>query len=243
MLEIEIVNTMLAAICGASNISPSSDGVMVESCQTCPSFTSNSGNPGGTIEQIIYGSFTAPGLDEALVDLGDCEPHVNNWGGSILLRRSDQEWSMVQYEPGLRSLSCLTFSQDGLDSVVCEHSYINQGYLVNWLNQLEFEPDRIGRTELINVTSNTGSCRPPFYSVEIVETQSQDVNNDGLSDLVAVLTEARETSPENESQQIRCEPNLPAPTIHELTFLFDGRSFTPTSETRAKIADIQSIGN
>jgi len=243
MLEIELFTTMLAAICGADNISPKSDVAMIDSCQTCPSFTSNTGENGGEIEQIIYGSFTAPGIDEAVVDFHGCEAHVNNWGGSILLRRYEQSWSMVRYEPGVRSLSCLTFSQDGLDSLVCEHSYVNQGYLVNWLNQLEFEPDRIGRTELINVTSNTGSCRPPFYAVEIVETQSQDVNNDGLSDLVAVLTETRETSSENQSQQMRCEPNLPEPTVHQLTFLFDGRSFTPTSQTREKIAYLQSIGN
>ncbi len=79
MLEIELLTTVLAAIGGLANI-------------------------WHNIEGIIYGSFTAPDIGEAVVDFAGCEAHVNNWGGSKMLRRYDRNWSMVRYEPEVRSL-------------------------------------------------------------------------------------------------------------------------------------------
>lgn len=232
---------IVAAICGENNISANADGEMIGSCQTCPSFTGNSEENGGAIGPVMYGNFTAPNINEAVVDFEGCEAHVNNWGGSILLRGADSNWSMVRYEPAVRSHTCLTFSHNGLDSLVCENGYMNQGYLSNWLDKLEFAANQIKTTRLIGVTSNTGSCRPPLYEMEILSPESKDMNNDGLSDLVVVVSEAQETISENESEELRCEPNLPNPTIHQLTFLFDGQSFTPTAETVETIEYLESI--
>ena len=239
---LEIFTSVLAAICGPDNIALNFNAETIDRCKTCPSFTGNREEKGVEIEQVIYGSFTAPGMDEAVVDLSGCEGHVNNWGGSILLRSDRQHWSMVRYEPGVRSLDCLNFSHDGINSLVCENGYINQGYVANWLDKLEFPENTIATTQLISVTSNSGSCRPPLYEVEIVETQSQDINNDGLSDLLVVVSEAQEAMTENESEDFRCDANLPNPTIHQLTFLFDGQSFTATPETLEMIEYLQSIG-
>ena len=76
--------------------------------------------------------------------------------------------------------------------------------------------------------------------MEIVETESKDVNNDGRSDLVVLVSEAQETMTENKPQDFRYEANLANPTIHQLTFLFDGQSFTPISEERLEY--LESIG-
>lgn len=233
---------IVAAICGETNISANPQGEIIGACQICPSFTGYSEQPGGEIAQINYGSFTSPNMNEAVVFLGGCEAHVNNWGGSILLRGSDSNWSMVRYEPAVRSGNCFTFSHDGIDSLVCENGYMNQGYFSNWWDKLELTDNQIKTTRLIAVGSNIGSCRPPLYEMKILETESKDVNNDGLSDLVAVVSEAQETISENESEQLRCEPNLPNPTIHRLTFLFDGQSFTPTAETVETMEYLDSIG-
>jgi hypothetical protein len=196
-------HAIVAAVCGennvsaniSANISANPEGEIIGACEICPSFTGYSEEPGGEIAQINYGSFTAPNMNEAVVFLDGCEPHVNNWGGSILLRGSDSNWSMVRYEPAVRSGNCLTFSHNGIDSLVCENGYMNQGYLSNWWDQLEFVNNQIKTTRLIAVTSNTGSCRPPLHEMEILETESKDVNNDGLSDLVAVVSEATKPFP------------------------------------------------
>jgi hypothetical protein len=38
------------------------------------------------LQGLTYGSFTRRGAREALLDLYGCEPHANNYGGSVLLR-------------------------------------------------------------------------------------------------------------------------------------------------------------
>ena len=77
--------------------------------------------------------------------------------------------------------------------------------------------------------------------MEILETKSREVHHDGLSDLVVAVSVAHEAISEHESEEFRCEPNLSNPTIHQLTFLFDGQSFTPTSETVETMEYLESI--
>lgn len=78
--------------------------------------------------------------------------------------------------------------------------------------------------------------------MKIVETQSQDINNDRLSDLLVKVSEAQELITDNETQELTCQPNLPEATLHQLTFLFHGQSFIPTSETLETIEYLKSIG-
>jgi hypothetical protein len=71
------------------------------------------------------------------------------------------------------------------------------------------------------LTSNTESCEPPFYQLEIASWRRRDANGDGRPDLLVEATEARAPKP----ARYECgeEPKLPAPTRHRLTFLFDGK--------------------
>jgi hypothetical protein len=151
---------LMQSICGPGNIAQEKGKIV---CKKCPSFTSyNDGT--ATLTSVVYGSFTKAGIREALVDLGDCEPHAGNWGGSVLLRRTNKGWSRIRYESGFRSNSCLKIpNKNGRDSLVCESSYMGQGYFSQGLNKFEIGSTKTTTTKILNVGSNTASCRPPFY--------------------------------------------------------------------------------
>lgn len=223
---------LMQNICGQSNVfidRKQEDKVDKVSCKTCPSFTTFSGEPGGVLTSVVYGSFTASNSREALVDVMGCEPHVSSWGGSALLRRSQSGWSFVRYEKGLRSSRCLKFlEQNGRNSLVCEGSWMGQGYLSQWLEVFKISSTQSTKTTLLNVASNVESGKPPFFDVGIEDFSLRDVNKDGLLDLVIKVSEARETKGTTRSSTD--EPRLPKPTIHQLTFLFNGQ-FRPTPET------------
>lgn len=227
--------TLLEAVCGQGNVAVKGQGADKNfACKTCPSFIKNEGLPAPfTLEKVVYGSFSEAGTREVLADFSGCEPHAANWGGSVLLRRSSRGWSMVTYESGLRSSDCLKFpSQNNRDFLVCLGGYVGMGYVYQSLQALEIGATQVKTDLLLRVSSNVGTCKPPFYDIQIVDWMARDRNNDGRPDLVIKVTEARETKATSTSESSECEERkLPNPTIHQLTFLFDGQSFRPTPET------------
>ncbi|WP_174763541.1 MULTISPECIES: hypothetical protein [unclassified Anabaena] len=228
--------TLMQSICGAGNITQEKGKIV---CKKCPLFTSyNDGT--ATLTSVVYGSFTKAGSREALVDLGGCEPHAGNWGGSVLLRRTNNGWSRIRYEQGLRSNSCLKISnKTGRDSLVCEVSYMGQGYFSQRLDKLEIGSTKTSSTKILSVGSNTASCRPPFYDVEIKDFALRNTNQDKRADLVVKLTEAREAKGITRSSDDQCEPQLPKPKLHQLTFLYNGQSFRATPATAKLIKQLE----
>ena len=184
---------------------------------------------------VVYGSFTKSGTHEAVIDLEGCQPHAGNWGGSALIRKNNQQWSLVEYKAALRSEKCLKFKgSNDRHQLICEGSHLGQGYLNTWLDLVTFNSNKMVTSSLLTVLSNGGSCRPPYYEVEIMDFLAQDVNKDGKNDLTIKISEARETKNINRSEDNKCEARLPKPKFYQLTFLFNGQSFRPVSET-AKI--------
>jgi hypothetical protein len=227
---------LMQNICGAGNIAQEKGKIV---CKKCPSFTSyNDGT--ATLTSVVYGSFTKAGSREALVDLADCEPHAGNWGGSVLLGRTNKGWSRIRYEQGLRSNSCLKIpNKTGRDSLVCESSYMGQGYFSQGLNKFEIGSTKTTSTKILNVGSNTASCRPPFYDMEIKDFTLRDTNQDKRADLVVKVTEARERKGITRSSDDQCKPKLPKPKSHQLTFLYNGQSFRATPATAKLIKQLE----
>ncbi|BDA76401.1 hypothetical protein CAL7716_105670 (plasmid) [Calothrix sp. PCC 7716] len=220
---------LMQSICGVGNINSTKGKV---SCKTCPSFTGSNTSSGGSLISVIYGSFTKSNVREAFVDFSDCEPHVHNWGGSVLLRKTSKGWSRVRYEQGLRSFQCLKFATStSRHSLVCKASYTGMGNEHTWLNTVEIGSTKTITTDLLKVVSNTGSCYPPYQEVQIVDFTLQNANKDGKKDLAVRVSEAREAKNTSRSNNKRCEPRLPKPKFHRLTFLSNGQSFRPTTET------------
>jgi len=218
---------LMKSVCGRSNVN--SDNL--DSCKQCPSFTESAGS-GGTLNSVIYGSFTKAGTREALVDMEGCQGHSGNWGGSILLRSTTKGWSVVRYERALRSYRCLKFrTRAGRNSLVCEGSYTQGGFTHTWLDAIEISSTKNTITHLLEVSSNMGSCRPPYYERGITDFTSIDTNKDGVNDLVIKVSEATEPKYISRAEDQLCDSQLPKPTIHQLTFLFNGQLFKPTTET------------
>jgi hypothetical protein len=228
---------LMQGICGEGNVTVENGNV---SCQTCPSYTvygtGGSGGSGGTLGSVIYGSFTKPGIREALVDFGGCEPHSGNYGGSALLRRNNNGWFRVRYEEGFRSNICQKLkTNSGRDFVVCKGNYDNYGLGYEWIELVKFNIDKITQTPILNVDSRWGSsCRPPYHEVEIKNFTLRNINQDKLPDLIVTVRTAKDNIKRKVDNSGCPSSMLGKSKIHQLTFLFNGQSFYPTKAT-AKI--------
>jgi hypothetical protein len=57
-----------------------------------------------------------------------CEPHSENFGGTILLTRRSQKWTMLWYKTGVPTEHCHKINRsDGREILVCLDSYGAQG--------------------------------------------------------------------------------------------------------------------
>jgi hypothetical protein len=120
--------SLLAGVCGPHHVQVSKKGI--------PYCDQATGYPdkdfvrcGLKIQGVLRGHFTSPRADEAVADyLGGCEAHVNDSGGSILLRKEDGIWRRIAYFRGDRAARCLVFPRrDGLDALVCANASSGQG--------------------------------------------------------------------------------------------------------------------
>lgn len=224
---------LLQGICGKDNVFEEDNQL---GCGGCPSFTKvpepEADNGFFAIEKVVYGSFTESTVKEAVVDFFGCEGHANQYGGSVLVRRSSKGWSFISYFPGLRANNCLKFSSpNSRSSLVCKNRYMNHTGSWEWLSAIEFGKTKNRENVLLSVGSNVDSGRPPYQEILILDWYAQDTNKDGFSDLVAIVREAKAKT---EPRGLECEPYepcLPNPKIHQLVFLFNGQSFRPTPQT------------
>ena len=234
---------LVEAICGVNNIVTEAQGEdILAQCTTCPSFTID-GMPGEQAEimAVTYGSFTEPRQREAIVDLSGCERHVNNFGGSIVLRKSSSTWNLIRYEPGNRSHTCQPIkTQNQRHSLVCLDSYAQSGYVTQWLSLKEIDATETKSTPYLEAESNVASCNPPFVQGKIVNFTLEDNNNDGWKDLIVEVSSATAATREKECEDC-CEANFPEPTVTYLVFTFNGSSFAATPETVQRLQNLEGI--
>jgi hypothetical protein len=60
------------------------------------------------------------------------------------------------------------------NTLVCEGFYAQQGYVMSWLDAIDFNGAKINKSQLVNVASNRRSCIPPYHAVEIKDFTLQD---------------------------------------------------------------------
>jgi hypothetical protein len=228
--------SLMQSICGEGNVTVENGNV---SCQTCPSYMGS--GSGGSFTSVVYGSFTKPGIREALVDLSGCQPHSDNYGGSVLLRQNNNGWFRVRYERGFRSNNCLKLkTNSGRNFVVCKGNYDNYGLGYEWIELVKFNIDKITHTSILNVDSRWGSsCRPPYYEVEIKNFTLRDINQDKLPDLIVTVRAAKDKIKRKVDNSGCPSPMLGKSKIHQLTFLFN---FYPTKATAKTIRNFPKKG-
>ncbi|WP_083344735.1 hypothetical protein [Terriglobus roseus] len=122
------------------------DEKKVIACRTCPQgsdFVGASSGPdaGWSNSGVLTGSFTAPGMDEALMRASGCESHANNMGGDFLFRRDGSKWSLVRYaKSAIADDKCLkSLWGEGRDAVICQNGDMHQGFASSGVQLMTFD--------------------------------------------------------------------------------------------------------
>jgi hypothetical protein len=188
-----------------------------------------------TLTNVIFAKVLRKTETLAILDVNGCEPHVNNWGGTVLLRWLGlTKWQFVRYDAGRRTSDCLKFAgRDGLDHIVCQNGYGNQGFNTQGITLEHFKPGQDG-TDLVRVASNAGQCfDAKLYDFEIKSILARDVNRDGRADLQLEVSERHFVAPKNWN----CGDDIPWANSkrYVLEFIFDGLRFNPTKPTAALV--------
>ena len=93
-----------------------------------------------------------------------CEPHSENWGGTILLTRQAQKWTSLWYKPGIDTAECHKIRlRDKREILVCLTGGGTQGFLTTRLYVEDLrDPKPAGmagdESVLFFLTDTTGTC-------------------------------------------------------------------------------------
>lgn len=216
-------------------------GADTGSCGTCPSFVDSGGfDEKMTLTAVTYGRFLNAGDTYALLDLSGCEPHANNFGGSVLLRwRGLTRWDFVKYLPGLRSGDCLRYpSRGGRETLLCEGGYAGMGIVDTSLFQVDLARYPAGTKDkpdyglLFVLEDSSGACQPSASVQSLTGWQAVKL---GGSALPGLRVQVRSGSGKTGRTPETCgAPLASIPTrAYTLEYTYDGHVFTPTQGTRA----------
>ncbi len=201
-------------------------------CKSCPEFTEsgrNWGTSGETatfiLQTVTHGSFTAPGVEEAVASFDGCESHATGLGGSILFRKKHGSWAMVDYTQGLLTSACQIYRlKTGRDLLLCDEKDFGMGTASHWIFVCDFSKKATlsDRAQMVFevLDRRWGLSRDPIPTVcgSIAKAALRDLNGDGMPDLTVwvVVREGAFTSAE-----VPCKytTSPPAPE-QKLDFLF-----------------------
>jgi hypothetical protein len=131
----------------------------------CPEFTAFPGeNFEWSLSAITRGHFLSAQSDDAVLSMTGCEPHSENFGGTALLTRHSQEWTMLWYKGGVETSACHKVKlKDLREILVCLTGGGGQGYLTTQLYIEDLrDPSLAGMagdtSAFFSLVDNTGTC-------------------------------------------------------------------------------------
>jgi len=208
-------------------------------CSVCPDGHAAS----WSFDSISRGHFLRPDSDDILVGTGGCEPHANNFGGSVLLTNKNGQLQKVWYQGGLISNHCRKVAlRGGRDILLCEDTWSGQGEEDLNIYSVDLTAPEDKRMNTLLRASDTlracyagGQMRRAY--VERVELP--DLDNDGLPDLrVTVQLGFTAKITQRQFERFCAGPNPkgpPAPPTrpHHFEFLLkpNGYALAPSSES------------
>lgn len=232
---------LLKAICPGSM-----EGDPPSACRPCPKYTSVGDAQPENVQElfrlatVFYGSFTAPGAEEALAGFSGCESHATGFGGSILLNKVSSTWVMVNYIQAWTIGACRIYHlKTGRDLLLCEHEDHHmdggsQGISI-WSISREQSLSRRGVIEVIDTRPACGS-HPVWGTID--RAKLHDLNGDGMPDLTVWFSLGQGGSG-------FCNGDTSDETVQKLKldFLFqpDTESFVPTPSSKGLIANHRSF--
>jgi hypothetical protein len=257
-----------ASVCAAA-VQRDGNAVRV-GCRSCPPFDAAHG-PDGRIavldatnatnaelfelETMVTGSFSKAGAKQAAAVFNGCEPHSDNWGGTLLVEWQGKTWSALSYRSGLHPLSCLPFPKPGAhDVLVCSWASTHQGHTAWMLDVYDFtrgsdEKPELGWDRLLTLQDDSAaSCSDDGDGrVSVASLDELRLARAGsLPPRVLVTASygeqrktpryraACEASREDGGESVRLGESVPA-AKHELEFAWSGERLVPNRRTRAFI--------
>jgi hypothetical protein len=181
----------------------------------------------------MYGRFLGVGETNAIMDMQGCEPHANNFGGTMILRwRGLTNWEFLRYEPGVRSGDCLKYAtKAGHDLRVCQTFWGGMGYTIEGFGLYDYTRKSVPSDDLVTITSNSDQCTEPnLNDFNILKVERPNINRDNRPDLRIQVSERHAQLP----KAGECSDKLQWGTVKKLVleFLFDGTKFVPTPATK-----------
>ena len=216
-----------------------------------PVFTGHSPEPfSWQLVSVIRGNFIAPNSDDAVLWMAGCEPPSENFGGTILLTRKPDGWTMLWYKAGVETSRChKTLVPSTREVLVCVGQYGGQGFV--WTDL--FLEDLLAPAPVLMATEgeeffsvfddiNALECDEPLQRGGIEKVEFGTAANVGPLLLVTASLGRKSLTPEEketcEDRVSAAKPRheidiFPATKSYHLEFSYNGRNFKPTPESVA----------
>lgn len=218
-------------------------------CRTCPPFQGADAVSDGRIavdgadfyelEMYLAGHFTAANAEQRLAVFRGCEPHSQNWGGTLIAERQGDKFRSLRYLSGLHLQACQAYHRpDGLDVAVCEFTDVHQSTSTDTLSVLDFSVAPPKTQTLLTFTNQDPCATDPGTRTteELIESyelnQNPAAKNNGL---IVRTTRTPRTMDlpyqrycrEDTAGSATTERPFSKPEVTTRQYRFDGESFVP----------------
>jgi hypothetical protein len=210
-------------------------------CKPCPSFTERDGLGIGhrdslDLETVIYGSFSAPGAQEAVATFYGCVDHAAaaNFRSSVVLAKRQNVWQMEPYgyKQGIDASQCQAYNlQDGRQVLLCRsfegHPDVSYGGIERW----DFEAVETMRS-LIGTINTWGACREKALEESISDFQILRLPTSSVPGVSVTVNVVQASCPGRLGVCAgSCVP--PPPVDYRVDFLYEGGDFVVAPWSRS----------
>jgi hypothetical protein len=215
-------------------------------CKTpCPDYTAFAGdNLPRSLQAVTFGHFLSPTSEDAVLWMIGCESHQWNFGGTVLLTRKLQQWSMVWYRAGVQTARChKVLRRDRREILVCigtggaQGNNATQIYVEDLLNP---KPTLVGDVNdgtffaAFDDTANCGEL-PPVIRTHIDKVEfSTNAGTPSVS-VLAGYGKKQMTPEDVKACRGGQDGVLPSVKNYRMDFLYDGHGYKPTPASAAAV--------
>jgi len=245
--------SLLHAVCpGSAQPARGSIPGSLPGCGVCPDYTTN-GDPqyrmhtGETfaLRSVLYGSFTAPGVQEAIASFEGCEPHATEFGGSILLSKRDDSWLLVRYMQSLITTGCRAYHLwTGRDLLLCEGEDGHMDETSHEIFVCSFSSQNPPVCPAVfTVVDTRTACGTSAAWGSIDDAALLDPNGDRMPGLSLKITVGQGTYPANNGGSCLWPALHSSVRKYKLDFWFQPKtgSFAPAPRSRASVERLSAV--
>ena len=222
---------------------PPNGGNAEWACNSCPPET-HSEKDSWSLTSAIFGHFTSPDSDDAILSTYGCVMHAAGpMGGSFLVsRRKDGGWQLVSYAMTLLTWECRKIQMSNRrDALICENGDSHQGAGETWYEMITAEHGKLDAHQILLLQDNVTSGHTTVIE-QVADRFDLRATGEGHYELRLGVRSGRKVLNVEDLRRGHAGEEEKVPTTrYWLVFRFDGRSWLSGSKTSAAIAKIYSI--